>query len=109
MLNDLLQLMKDNPELPVIPMVDTEVVAGDEYGYWMASFGECQVREFAVDEWYGDGVIRYRDEPFVEENLIEAIAERKYDGTDEDYEKAKVEAEKLWTKAIIVKIELPAK
>ncbi len=107
MLSDLVQLMKDNPDLPVIPMVDTEVVAGDEFGYWMASFGKCEVREFAIDDWYGDGIVRYRDEYGAEDGLIEAIAECKYDGTDEDYEKAKEEAEKLWTKAIIVKIELP--
>ena len=107
MLNDLIQLMKDNPDLPVIPMVDSDIVAGDEYGYWMASFGSCSIKEFAVDRWYGDGVIRYRDDSRAEESLIEAIAERKYDGTDEDYEKAKEEADKLWTKAIIVKIELP--
>ena len=107
MSTDLIKLMTENPELPVIPMVDTDVVAGDEYGYWMASFGKCEVREFAVDEWYGDGIIRYRDEHNAEEDLIEAIAECKYDGTDEDYEKAKQEAEKLWTKAIIVNIELP--
>jgi hypothetical protein len=107
MLNTLIQLITENPDLPVIPMVDTEVVCGDEYGYWMASFGDCTIREFAVDEWYGDGIIKYRDEPDAEDNLIEAIAEGKYDGTDEDYTKAKEEAEKLWTKAIIVKIELP--
>lgn len=107
MLNELLQLMKDNPSLPVIPMVDTEIVLGDEYGYWMASFGKCEVKEFAIDEWYGDGIVRYKNEPHAEDDLIEAIAECKYEGTDEDYEKAKEEAEKLWTKAIIVYIELP--
>ncbi len=107
MLNELLKLMNENPELPVIPMVDTEVVCGDEYGYWMASFGECSIREFAIDEWYGEGIIKYRDEPDAEEQLIEAIAESKYDGTDDDYEKAKEEVEKLWTKAIIVRIILP--
>lgn len=50
MLNDLLQLMKENPDLPVIPMVDSDVVAGDEYGYWMGSIGKCEVREFAIDD-----------------------------------------------------------
>jgi len=49
MLNDLLQLIKENPDLPVIPMVDSDVVAGDEYGYWIGSIGKCEVREFAID------------------------------------------------------------
>ena len=107
MLNDLLQLMKENPDLPVIPMVDSDVVAGDEYGYWMGSIGKCEVREFAIDDWYGDGIVRYRDEPFAEENLIEGIAECKYDGKDEGYKKAEEEVKSLWTKAIIIYIELP--
>ena len=31
---DLLQLIKDNPDLPIIPMVDAEI-AGDDNGYYM--------------------------------------------------------------------------
>lgn len=101
---ELFRLMRENPDLPVIPMVDTDVVGGDEFGCWMAAFGKAEIREFAIDEWYGDGIVRYRDDYGAEENLIESIAEVKYDGTDEDYEKAKKEAESLWTKAIIVYI-----
>lgn len=104
MTEKLLQLVKENPGLPVIPMVETEVVGGDEYVYWMGKFGNCEIREFAIDEWYGDGCIRYRDEYDAEELLIEGIAEVKYDGTEADYEKAKAEVEKLWTKAIVVRI-----
>lgn len=106
MLNDLIKLMTENPELPVIPMVDTEVVCGDEYGYWMASFGECSVREF-VSDYYNEGIIRYKDEADAEDKLIENIAECKYDGTLEDYERARKEVAEMWAKAIIVKIELP--
>ena len=47
------------------------------------------------------------DEANAEETLIEAIAETKYKGTDEDYEKAKEEAAGLWTKAIVVYITNP--
>lgn len=106
-LENLLKLVTENPDLPVIPMVDTEVVCGDECGYWMASFGKCEIREFAIDEWYGDGIVRYRDDFNADGDLIEAIAECKYNGSDEAYEKAKEDAKKLWTKAIIVKIDLP--
>jgi hypothetical protein len=103
----LLQLVKENPDLPIIPMVETEVVCGDEYGYWMGSFEDCQIREFAIDEWYGEGIVRYRDDFNAEGDLIEAVAEGKYEGTDEDYERAKMEVKDMWTKAIIVKIGLP--
>lgn len=104
---ELFKLIEENPDLPIIPMVDTEVVGGGEFGYWMAAFGKAEIKEFAIDEWYGDGIVRYRDDYGAEENLIEAIAECKYDGTDEDYEKAKKEAESLWKKAIIVCITTP--
>jgi hypothetical protein len=99
---ELLQLVAENPELPIVPMVETEVIGGDEFGYWLAKIGKCAVKEFAIDEWYGDGIVRFRDEHNAETDLIEAIAEGKYDGTDEDYEKAKLEAGALWTKAIIL-------
>lgn len=102
---ELFRLMRENPDLPVLPMVNTEVVGGDDYGRWLGSFGKARIREYLVDEWYGDGIVRYRDED--EEIVIEGIAEVKYDGSDAAYEKAKEEASRLWTKAIIVSIDLP--
>ena len=51
--------------------------------------------------------MRFRDDSGAEESLIEGIAEVKYDGTEADYKKAKIEAEAIWTKAIIVNIDLP--
>lgn len=105
--SELFRLMLEHPELPVLPMVDTEVVAGDEYGRWIGAFGKAEVREYAIDEWHGDGLVRFRDDSGAEESLIEGIAEVKYDGTEADYEKAKKEAEALWTKAIILNIDLP--
>ena len=30
---ELLKLIKENPDLPVLPMVDGEICAGDDYGY----------------------------------------------------------------------------
>jgi len=107
-MREFLLLVLENPELPVVPMVYSECVGGDDrFAYWLSKVGRSEIREFAIDEWYHDGAIVYRDEANAEEELIEAIAETKYDGTDEDYEKAKVEAAGLWTKAIIVYITTP--
>ena len=36
---ELLKLVAENPDLPVVPMVDSEVCGGDEYGYWLGEFG----------------------------------------------------------------------
>ena len=43
----LLQLVQENPELPIVPMVDYEVV-DDGYGWWVGSFGRCSVGEYAL-------------------------------------------------------------
>ena len=106
-MREFLLLVLENPELPVVPMVYGECVGGEEYAYWLSKVGRSEIREFAIDEWYHDGAIVYRDDANAEEELIEAIAESKYDGSDEDYEKAKAEAAGLWTKAIIVYITTP--
>lgn len=47
-LMQLLELMQANPELPVIPCVDGDVVSGDEYYCWLGSWGESAVQEFVI-------------------------------------------------------------
>ncbi|MFR0872897.1 MAG: hypothetical protein ACLSG5_16740 [Oscillospiraceae bacterium] len=47
-LMQLLELMQANPELPVIPCVDGDVVGGDEYYCWLGSWGESAVQEFII-------------------------------------------------------------
>lgn len=66
----LLNLIQENPDLPIIPMVDYAIVYGD-YGRWMGSFGYCYVGEYAC----------YRDR-FYDER--EAFEEAYYDHNDEE-------------------------
>lgn len=43
-MTNLFELMQQNPELPVVPMVDGDIC--EDYGcYWLGSFGEAEVRE----------------------------------------------------------------
>ena len=51
----LIRLIKENPTLPVVPMVDYEIV-GEDWGRWMGSFGYSEVSEFALydDRYYED-------------------------------------------------------
>lgn len=37
--SNLLQLIKENPELKIVPMVDNEVCCGDDFSYWMGRWG----------------------------------------------------------------------
>ena len=44
----LLDLIKQNPDLPVIPMVYGEVVAGDDFSTYMGAFGSSHIGEYAI-------------------------------------------------------------
>lgn len=58
-----LRLVKENPDLPIVPMVHYEVIGGDDYSYWLGSFGKAVVGEYAI---YNDHYFDDRDS-FMEE------------------------------------------
>ena len=122
-----LKLIKKNPTLPIVPMVDNEIV-GEDYGYWLGAFGSAEVGEYACwdDRYFTDR---------------EEFKERYFDRNDEElcemfnyepcmtlpsakgYTKEQIEeneaneklleeylenlADKYFTKAILVYIVLP--
>lgn len=49
-LNTLLNLMKENPTLRVIPMVDTDVVCDDCYSNWLGRFEKARIDHIWCDE-----------------------------------------------------------
>lgn len=49
-ITELLRLIKENPDLPILPMVDGEICAGDDYGYWSGSWGTARVDEFLISK-----------------------------------------------------------
>lgn len=65
-----IRIVKDNPSLPVVPMVDHEVV-GEEWGRWVGSFGDCYVGEYTI---YNDYYYTDRD----------SFKEKYYDWNDEE-------------------------
>lgn len=102
---ELFKLMRENPELPVVPMVDGEI-PGDDSGYWLGAWGSAQVDEYLLTsnrEWM---VFKSDDDVF-------DVLERHL--TDEEFEKLPETKEECrpfydalpWTKAIIVHIVLP--
>ena len=95
----LLQLAAENPDLPIVPMVDYDVV-GDGYGVWLGEFGYCYVGEYACyDDRYYEDRDELKDayycnnaedfECYFEDELKDALD----DSTDH-----------MWTKAILVHI-----
>lgn len=71
-----LKLVKENPNLPIIPLVNYEVVCED-YGNWVGSFGSSFVGEYTLfnDRFYDDR------EEFKEDyyNYYESDINKKFD------------------------------
>ena len=122
-----LELIKKNPTLPIVPMVDYEIV-GEDWGRWLGAFGRAYVGEYAC---YDDRYFEDRED----------FKERYFDRNDEElcemfnyepcmtlpntkgYTKEQIEeneanektlekhldkiADEYFTKAIIVNINLP--
>lgn len=55
----LITLAADHPELPIIAMVDGEVVGDDSYSRWVGYFGSVELGEFVL---YNDRFIDDREE-----------------------------------------------
>lgn len=102
---ELFKLMQENPELPVVPMVDGEI-PGDDSGWWLGAWGSARIDEYLFTrnrEWM---VFKSDDDVF-------DVLERHL--SDEEFEKLpETEAECRpyydalpWIKAIIVDINLP--
>lgn len=117
-IKELLNLINDNPgileERKVIAMVDTEVVASDDYANWLG-----QISKVLVDEIYeGDERIYFLskrgDIEELEQDLQEAIyydwleehtQEELEEKEDEIEELARIKVEELgWEKVIILHI-----
>ena len=57
---ELLRLMEEYPDLPVVPMVEGEVVSGDKYSYsyWMGNWSSAVLKNISfANSIYGS--VRY--------------------------------------------------
>ena len=101
-----LKLVKENPDLPVVPMVDEQVVADDCSTWWLGEWGQSEVTEYYI----GRERIHLKSDD-EEEALVDMVgckySETKdgrdiYDLSDEEW-KALYESLE-WVKAIVVYI-----
>lgn len=105
MTRELIKLINENPDLPVVPMVDYEVV-GDGYGYWMGKWGRCEITEY----YLGRESVHFKDDD--EENVLNDLEDCRYghdpqgrdiyELSDEDWNALYQSVP--WTKAIVVYI-----
>ena len=102
---EIIKLIEENPDLPIVPMVDSEVVA-DDGGYWLGKWGRCEVTEY----YRGREYIHFRDDD--EEDVLNDMVGCKYgyDSQGRDiYDLSDAEWDALyksipWTKCIVVYI-----
>lgn len=98
----LFELIRDNPDLPIVPFVDSEIVADDGYMRWIGSWGESYIIEFAMVEMYND----YRE--MVYKDDTENYEQYLYDCTEMSEEEIQEHIKNIdWIKAIAVNIDLP--
>lgn len=100
-LTQLLELMQANPELPVVPCVDGDVVGGDEYYCWLGSWGESAIQEFII----GKERTYYREDDICEMNdvLYERYDPELVDNMTDEETRAAYNA-LPWKKAIFVDV-----
>lgn len=101
-LAQLLDLIKENPHLPVVPMVDREVVADDTWGYWLGSWGIASIERIC----HGEERYFFYDEHDMEDLVTEKKGWDWYDKATDD-EVLEAYRSLPWIKCIVVYIELP--
>ena len=71
-IKDLLTLIQENPDLPIVPMVDGEVVGDNSYNYWLGKWGNSYVTEYYV----GREKVHFKDDD--EEDVLNDLEGCKY-------------------------------
>lgn len=111
-LKELFALIRKHPDLPIVAVVDSEVVAEEGYAYWLGSWGSCIVDKYIIHEDYG--VIFYDQGKPDTVDIFEKYFDYAECGIDEempDREALPLMKEKIdtldWVEAIIVYIQLP--
>ena len=101
-LEQLLDLIKENPHLPIVPMVNSEIVADDGYAYWLGSWGTASIEKY----YHGEERIYFYNERDMEDVLVET---KGWDWLDTSSEEEDLEAYRSqpWIECIVVYIELP--
>ena len=111
-LKELFDLIKKRPDLQIVAMVDSEIVADDGCCYWMGSWGSCLIDKYIVHEDYG--VIFYEEGKPDTVDIFEKYFDYAECGIDEELPdeealplmRAKVDSLD-WQEAIIVYIQVP--
>ena len=94
----LIELVQENPDLRIVPMVDTECVLGDDFSYWIANWGKAEIDEI----WSYEG----GETLYSKSNSYDILVEESMDNNDIGEEEAKeIVSAYDWEKVITVSIQ----
>lgn len=109
-LKELFKLIKERPDLPIVPMVDADIVA-DDSGYWLGGWGSASIDKYLPHEY---GIIFYEQGRPDVVDIFEKFFDYEKCGISEempDSEALPIMREKVdsldWIEAIIINIDLP--
>ena len=97
----LLNLIAENPDIEILPMVDRDCVFDDSFSYWMGNWGSAEVTKYWISD---ERVYQYNDF----DELVEEWIDNNYEDYPgiADYEleemAKKVVSEYEWVDAIVV-------
>lgn len=100
-IKELLELIEQNPDLPILPMVDSEIVSDDYCAYWAASWGKARIDSYCFDNeriWF------LSDDKY---EIFDGVCSLPTGLSEEQEEKfiENVVSSLSWRKAVIVNIE----
>lgn len=99
-IKNLLNLIQENPDLRIIPLVDTECVPGDDFNSWVAGWGKSQIEEV----WENPN----KDRIYIKSEDYDVLLDETVDlGIETDEEARKHVDGYPWEKVIIVRITTP--
>lgn len=108
---ELLSLVKENPTLPIVAMVDGEVCNGEEDGYWVGGVTCASIEEIWEDDYTGrawsrrDAEIDPVDFIYNIEQTEEVTKIGDLSAVDAGPEAIKFIGKLPWTKCIVIYIE----
>lgn len=98
----LLKLIQENPELPIVPIVDGEI-PGDDCGWWLGTWGDSRVDEYLLTKNFECVVFKSDDDVF--DVLEKHLSDEEYEKLPETEAECRPYYDALpWKKAIVVYI-----
>lgn len=103
-LNNLLQLIKENPDLPIVPAVDSEICWGD-YARYIGNWGCAYIDEYLIAKTYDERLL-YKSDNDIYDTLERYLTTEEFENLPESDEKCEEIYRNLpWKKVIFVNID----